>query len=317
MNCAQAQDRLLDLVERTLSPADEAALLAHIEGCDRCQHARALLEQGLSFAQQLPIEPVPPAVHEAIVAAAQTTDAAAARPWWSRPQWAMAAAVALAIGLATWPRGGSDVVTEDGVVSQPASTPQPESVGQEAMATAEEERSDYDNVVAAPAPSAPVPRRARAKRKARSIPTMDERRARDEVAANKQRRATGTAAPTVAKSEGAALPAEADDGESQDALFEDMAGGRGVAADQAVSTAASTLAQAKRLQTQRRYRDAIRVYKTITAPKADVAEATLGIAQCYAALGDKKLARRWFERALEYKVTRERADKSLKLLGAR
>ena len=118
MNCDECKEQIFELIEReAVDPEGVREVLS------RCPECRALFDEmksALRSAAELPVEEPPAEVDAAVMRAARDRSRKVVplrRRWFRSPQWAVAAAALLAIGIGVWsiPRGG-EVVMEDAPV---------------------------------------------------------------------------------------------------------------------------------------------------------------------------------------------------------
>ena len=312
MNCDECQEQVFELIEReALDPEGVRDLL---ERCPECRASFEEIKAALASVSALPVEEPPAEIDAAIVRAARERSAQVVplRPRrFQPPQWAVAAAALLAVGVGVWsiPRSENEV-TEDALTAEPESPADLEAAGRadeyaeiagtpsEIVVPSEVERVERDARVAAarstaatsPVSSAPSAPPERAKRKAMR-----------DAAAPKQRKASAPAAPEARQA--IATGASAD----MAALEEDSEPSVGKAEKKAMSA-----------ECERRISRLDRLIREHELGAAALlsAEDALALGRCYQEAGDTNEAREWFETAASDPKTKRRALRALKELPA-
>lgn len=306
MNCDECKEQVFELIEReALDPEGVREVLA------RCPDCRALFDEmqvALRSAAALPREEPPARIDAAIVRAARERSTKVAPPerkWFQAPQWAVAAAALLAVGVGVWsiPRG-EEVAMDDAVVSPGDGAP-----------NVEAERLPGEEVdIATMQPEAATIERPRGRERAQRLaasesgpaPVVSARPAPDQRAKRQLARDADSLPQTKAAATLKAPQATAAGASADMAAIEEDVSEHAVKKEQkAMSTECK-----KRISEL----DALIEEHELGAAALVSAEDALALGHCYREAGDTAQARSWFERAALDSKTKRRALRALRAL---
>lgn len=284
MNCDECMEQVLELIER--EEIDPEGVRAVLERCPECRASFEQTKAALARAGELPIEEPPIAADAAIlrVARKRSERGTPARPrWLGRPEWAVAAAALLAVGIGVW------AVPRDENTEQ---AEQPPGTGLE------------KNAIAAKEPKRGASRLQMAddgkNRGANAAAAVQERALRARSQRRGARAAPESAAPRPAEDvDGAPV------GQESAASVSALAGASGAAES-------TSLEDAPRIspECQRRLAKVEKAEADRDAPDMDPEE-VLAIGRCYQELGEVREARRWLRRAALHPKTQKRAERAI------
>ena len=103
-SCTLTEERLSDMLDRTLMPEESAAFSAHAAGCESCAHLLVQVGGFVKQVQQLPLLEEPPFLASRIIAVTRGDRAPATKGWlaWSPAIWQTRFAMGIVTVAATF-----------------------------------------------------------------------------------------------------------------------------------------------------------------------------------------------------------------------